>query len=250
MPGSLQSPLIDLEAARHAMAAAEQFGEDGHDDPEALFRFQREAETVARLDHPNVVRVYSVAHDAQRPYLVMELIEGRSLAEVTREAGGRLPPRRAAELCLEVARGLAHAHGRRVLHRDVKPGNVLVDREGRARLTDFGLSLDLAEERERLTRTGAVLGTPTTDVYGLGATLYMTLTGRPPCVGGTLGETIVSIFQHRPPSPSSLAPVDSALSAICLRCLEKDPDARYPSADALADALEGYLSGPARWPPR
>ncbi|MBX3471186.1 MAG: protein kinase [Planctomycetes bacterium] len=228
--------------------------------PEAWARFEREATATARLQHPGIVKVHEVGQDRGRPFLVMELVEGESLEELL--ARGPVPRRQAVALARDVALALAHAHERGVIHRDLKPGNVLVDRFGRPRLTDFGLA---RLGPSALTRTGELLGTPhymapeqagdsasthgpPTDVYGLGAVLYHLLVGRPPFEGGSLPALLKALLTDPPPPPRRLDPtIDPALERLVLRCLAKEPAARFPDGAALAAALEAWLSGP---PPR
>jgi serine/threonine-protein kinase len=221
-------------------------------------RFRNEAALVARLDHPAIVPVYEVGeHDGQLFY-IMKLIDGGSLSDQLDRF--RADPRAAATLLLAIARAVNHAHQRGVLHRDLKPSNILVDREGQPHVTDFGLAKRLAGD-SNLTRSGDVLGTPSymapeqasghkgvlttaTDVYGLGGILYAMLTGRPPCVGESLLETLDNVRDCAPQPPSGLNRlVDRDLETICLKCLEKEPERRYGSAEALARDLERWLAG-------
>src|SRR6059058_4207946 len=186
----------------------------------------------------------------------MKFVEGGQLdAVASRET---MPPRRAAELIAKVARTVHYAHEHHILHRDIKPGNILLDQKGEPHLTDFGLAR-LVETESTVTRTLEVLGTPSymapeqaaanntrltsaTDVYGLGAVLYQLLTGHPPFAGGTTYETIKLLLETDPRQPRQLNPkIDHDLSTICLKCLEKDPQRRYPSALALAEDLERWL---------
>ncbi len=236
-------------------------------DEPTLKRFQAEARAAGRLRHENIVRVleHGQAPDG-RWYLAMELIEGESI-DARIERDGPLPPREAAHLALELADALGYAHEAGVLHRDLKPHNVLIDRAGTVRLTDFGLAKVLSESKSQaLTRTGDILGTPVymspeqargergaigpaTDVYGLGAALYHMLTGRTPVEGDSLTAVLLHIAQ-RPPRPlRSVRPeVPPELEAIVARCLEKEPGDRYPDAFALARALNAFLGqrgGPA-----
>jgi TolB-like protein/Tfp pilus assembly protein PilF len=219
-------------------------------------RFRREAEAAARLEHPCIVPIYEVGERDGSCYFSMKFVEGGQLDEVIRREP--MPPRRAAELIAKVARTVHYAHEHRILHRDIKPGNILLDRKGEPHLTDFGLAR-LVESESTVTRTLEVLGTPSymapeqavgnnstissvTDVYGLGAVLYQLLTGQPPFAGGTTYETIKLLLDTEPRQPRFLNPkIDRDLSTICLKCLDKDPKRRYSSALALAEDLERWL---------
>jgi serine/threonine protein kinase len=221
-----------------------------------LRRFRLEAEAAARLNHPSIVPIHEIGEHDGYCYFSMNLLEGGHLDEVV--AQGKLPIRRAVELLARVARGVHFAHEHGILHRDIKPGNILLDAEGEAQLTDFGLAR-LLETDSSVTRTTEVLGTPSyiapeqasgsqgeltkaTDIYGLGAVLYHLLTGSPPFLGATTFETIRLVLEGEPRGPRLLNPkVDSDLSTICLKCLEKDSGRRYPSALALAEDLERWL---------
>jgi serine/threonine protein kinase/Tfp pilus assembly protein PilF len=219
-------------------------------------RFRREAEAAARLNHPGIVPIYEVGERDGACYFSMGLIEGGQLdAILAREP---MPIRSAVELIVKLARTLQYAHEHNILHRDIKPGNILLDEKGEPHLTDFGLAR-LVETESTVTRTREVLGTPSymapeqaagettklgkaTDVYGLGAVLYQLLTGHPPFAGGTTYETIRLLLNTEPRKPSSLNhKIDRDLSTICLKCLEKDPQRRYPSSLALAEDLEHWL---------
>ncbi|HMO64594.1 MAG TPA: serine/threonine-protein kinase, partial [Verrucomicrobiota bacterium] len=222
--------------------------------PEFLARFRTEAEAAARLDHPNIVPIYEVGAQDQRPFLSMKLIEGGTLAVMPPAAPGA-----AARLLAALARAVHYAHQRGILHRDLKPSNVLVDTAGVPHLSDFGLARVLQQDSQ-LTRTSAVLGTPSymapeqaagdtrslstaADVWGLGAVLYHLLTGRPPFAGGSTIETLRQVIEQAPPRPRALTPaVPADLEVICLKCLEKHPRDRYGSAEALAEDLERWLA--------
>jgi len=229
-------------------------------DAEAQARFLREGEAMARVDgHPNVVRVHGAGSEGGHLFLALELVEGGDLGRrLQRE--GPLAPRDAAELVRTLAGAVAHLHARGVLHRDLKPANVLLGADGAPRLADFGLAR--LADAQRLTRTGGLLGSPgymapeqvedagavdvRCDVYGLGALLYGALTGQAPFGADGRGVTYVlrQVLLHPPPPPSSLVPgLPRALEALCLRCLEKEPARRPPTARALADALGAWLSG-------
>ena len=222
-------------------------------------RFQREVHMLAGLDHPGVVRLLDHGVDERgRPWLAMELVSGGSLeSRVTR--GGPLPPGEVLALGRALAGALAHAHGRDLVHRDVKPGNVLLDPAGRPRLADFGLGRRTAPDVSRLTATGTVVGTPlymapeqardarvgpAADVYGLGATLYFALTGRPPFLGPNALAIVRQALQEPPPPlpPQARHPV---LEPLLLACLDKDPGAR-PAADELEELLRLPGAAPRR----
>ena len=221
-----------------------------------LRRFRLEAEAAARLNHPSIVPIHEIGEHDGYCYFSMSLLEGGHLDEVVEQ--GKLPIRRAVELLARLARGVHFAHEHGILHRDIKPGNILLDAEGEAHLTDFGLAR-LLETDSSVTRTTEVLGTPSyiapeqasgsqseltkaTDIYGLGAVLYHLLTGSPPFLGATTFETIRLVLETEPRWPRLLNPnVDPDLSTICLKCLEKEPGRRYPSALALAEDLERWL---------
>ncbi len=221
-----------------------------------LKRFRLEAEAAARLDHPCIVPIHEVGERESCCYFSMNLVEGSQLDEVVKRKP--MPLRHSAELIAKLARAVHYAHEHGILHRDIKPGNVLLDAKGEPHLTDFGLAR-LVETESTVTRTMEVLGTPSymapeqavgnnaavssvTDVYGLGAVLYQLLTGHPPFAGGTTYETIKLLLDTEPRQPRLLNPkVDRDLNTICLKCLEKDPKRRYVSALALAEDLERWL---------
>src|SRR6266498_2211208 len=221
-----------------------------------LKRFRREAEAAASLEHPGIVPIHEVGEREGTCYFSMGFIEGDQLDAVVRREP--MSVRRAAELIAKVARTVYYAHEHGILHRDIKPGNILLDQEGEPHLTDFGLAR-LVETESTVTRTMEVLGTPSymapeqavgnnarvtgaTDVYGLGAVLYQLLTGHPPFAGGTTFETVRLVLDTEPRQPRLWNPkVDRDLATICLKCLEKDPQHRYSSALALAEDLDRWL---------
>ena len=221
-----------------------------------LKRFRLEAEAAASLDHPCIVPIYEVGERDGQCYFSMKFVEGGQLDEVVKHTPMSI--RQAVELIAKVARTVHYAHEHGILHRDIKPGNILLDAKGEPHLTDFGLAR-LVESESTITRTVEVLGTPSymapeqaagnntkltnaTDVYGLGAVLYQLLTGHPPFAGGTTYETIKLLLETEPRPPRLWnAKVDRDLSTICLKCLEKDPQRRCSSALLLAEDLERWL---------
>ena len=221
-----------------------------------LKRFRLEAEAAARLEHPGIVPIHEVGERDGSCYFSMKFVEGGQLDEVARREP--MPIRRAVELIAKVARTVHYAHEHGILHRDIKPGNILLDAKGEPHLTDFGLAR-LVESESSVTHTLDVLGTPSymapeqavgnnaivsnvTDVYGLGAVLYQLITGQPPFAGGATYQTIKLLLDTEPRQPRLLNPkVDRDLSTICLKCIEKDPKRRYPSALTLAEDLDRWL---------
>jgi serine/threonine protein kinase len=226
-------------------------------DEAELQRFRTEAAAAARLQHPHIVAVHRVGEHDGRHFYSMDFIDGVSLTQ--RLAEGPLPGRTAARYAAVVARALHHAHQHGILHRDVKPGNVLLDGDDRPHVTDFGLAKQYNSDSNQ-TRTGSILGTPSymapeqaagrkdlgpaCDIYGVGALLYELLTGRPPFRAETPLDTMLQVMEVEPVPPRLLNPkIDRDLETVCLKCLQKGPRDRYASAAALADDLDRYLDG-------
>jgi predicted Ser/Thr protein kinase len=217
-------------------------------------RFRTEAEAAAQLDHPHVVPVYEVGEQNGQPFFSMKLVEGCSLSVAC-----DLSVRETITLLATLARAIHHAHQRGIIHRDLKPANILLDAGGNPYVTDFGLARRV-EGGSGLTQTGAIIGTPSymapeqaggkkevttaTDVYSLGAILYELLTGRPPFQADTPLDTLLQVLEKEPERPRTLNPkLDVGLELICMKCLAKDPQERYGSAEALAADLEHWLAG-------
>ena len=227
--------------------------------PDFVERFRTETEAVASLDDPHIVPIYEVGDCEGQPFFSMKFVEGGALSQRVSNRKCSLSHRQAVELLAKLARAIHHAHQRGILHRDLKPGNILLDAKGEPHLTDFGLAKLVARDRT-LTRTVAMLGTPSymspeqargdvkqlttaADVYGLGAVFYELLTGQPPFAGGTTMETVRQVLEKEPVRPRALnRSVDRDLETVCLKCLEKDPARRYGSAEALAEDLERWLN--------
>lgn len=221
-------------------------------------RLRREAEAIAALRHENIVQIFDFGEHEQRPYFTMEFVEGGDLTKALDRAP--LPARRAATLVATLARAVATAHQSGIVHRDIKPGNVLLTREGTPKITDFGLARRLDSD-PLMTVTGARVGTPSymapeqaagakealcppVDIYALGAMLYELLVGRPPFRAESTAETQRQVITLEPVPPTRLNPrVPRDLETICLKCLRKTPAQRYASALALAEDLDRFMRG-------
>jgi serine/threonine-protein kinase len=221
-------------------------------------RFRLEAESAAQLDHPNIVPVYEVGEEEGRPYFTMRIVEGETLGD--RLQNGPISSRAAAELLLPICRGIQYAHERGVLHRDLKPSNIIIDSKGTPYVTDFGLARRIKSDAS-LTHSGAIIGTPgymspeqaagtrgfvgpVSDVYGLGAILYHSLTGRPPFSATTPVDTVIAVLEQDPIPLRLLNPkVDADLEMIVMKCLQKPQDLRFQTAADLAADLQAYLDG-------
>ncbi len=229
---------------------------------DAVERFLSEAEIVARLRHPNIVQIHAIGDSDGRPYVELEYVEGGSLG--LRLDGTPWPPRAAARLVESLASALAEAHRMGIVHRDLKPANILMTDDGTPKITDFGLAK--ADDKDLgLTKTNSILGSPSymapeqaeggaknvgpaADIYALGANLYELLTGRPPFVGPTILATLELVKNAEPVPPSYLQPgVSADLETICLKCLRKEPQRRYESADALAEDLGRIWAANRSW---
>jgi WD40 repeat protein len=227
--------------------------------PQVLARLRVEARAVGRLQHPNIVQIHDVGEHAGSPYLVLELVEGRSLAQWL--GGTPRPGRQAAEMVEALARAIHSAHVQGVVHRDLTPANILLTAEMAPKITDFGLAKLVIGGGDSRTQAGELLGTPSymapeqaasrqraigaaTDVYALGAILYEMLTGRPPFKAESPLETLRQVMVDEPVAPSRLQPrLPRDLETICLKCLRKEPSQRYASALELADDLRRFLDG-------
>lgn len=224
-----------------------------------LARFQREAESAARLTHPNIVAVHEVGEHNGLPFFSLEYVDGKSVSHLLRKS--TLTGQDAAKLLLPVSRAVHYSHEMGVLHRDLKPQNILLTKTGVPKVADFGLAKRLdVDEGDEKTREGVVIGTPgymapeqarsgspigpNTDVYALGCILYYMITGRPPFKAPTPFETVRQSLTNDPVAPSNLqASLDKDLETICLKAMEKDPQKRYQTADEFADELQRFLNG-------
>jgi serine/threonine protein kinase len=238
-----------------------------HASASEMQRFLKEAESVAAMQHVNIVQIFETGQHHGLPYFTLEFVDGGTLASKARERS--LLPKEAGQLVEHLARGMAYAHGKGIVHRDLKPENVLLVADGTPKIADFGLAKRLEASTaenggigspgDELTHSGAVMGTPSymapeqaagqkevgplADVYALGAILYRLLTGRPPFTGATSLDTMYQLLHQEPVPPRLLQPkVPLDLETICLKCLHKEPAKRYASAQALADDLRRFLA--------
>ena len=234
-----------------------------HSDSIARKRFRTEAEAVARLAHPNIVSIFEIGEHEGRPFLCLEYVSGGNLEQ--KMDGQAQPEHEAARLVETLARAMHHTHRHGILHRDLKPNNILLTADGTPKVTDFGLA-KLMDDAGGPTRTESPIGTPnymaspeqaaghskkvgvTADVYSLGAILYELLTGRAPFRGTSVLNVLEQVRNQEPAPPRRFRSVSSPdLETICLKCLEKEPVNRYATAEALADDLHRYLEGQSIW---
>jgi eukaryotic-like serine/threonine-protein kinase len=220
-------------------------------------RFRREAQTAANLNHPNIVSLFDYGADDGKYFIVMEYIDGRPLSDIIRNEGP-LMPERAAEIASEVGKGLARAHDAGLVHRDIKPGNIMITSTGQTKVTDFGIARALTAD-QTMTQTGMVIGTAAylspeqaqgapvdarSDVYSLGCVLYEMLTGAPPFTGDTPLSIAYKHVRENPERPSLVnSDVPNSLDSIVLKAMSKHPDNRYPSAREMSEDLDRYLAG-------
>ena len=239
--------LVALKMLLHADHASE----------EERLRFEREAQAIAKLKHPNIIEIHEVGEHDGKPFFSLELVSGGDLDQ--KLDGTPLPPEEAAQLVETLARAIEVAHRHHVVHRDLKPANVLLTEDGTPKITDFGLAKKLDEVGQ--TQSGAIVGTPSylapeqagakqcpispaTDVYALGAILYECLTGRPPFKAATMMSTVLQVLTEEPVAPCQLQRgIPKDLETICLKCLEKEPPRRYTSTEALAEELRRFQNG-------
>jgi len=225
-------------------------------DPSFLERFRREAQSAAALSHPNIVAVYDTGTENSTPFIVMEYVQGRTLKDIIRDEGA-LYPDRAAEICADVASALSAAHARGIVHRDVKPGNVMLSTDGKVKVMDFGIAR--AGAAPSITQTAAVVGTAQyiapeqaqglavdarSDLYSLGCCLYEMVTGQVPFTGATPVAIAYRHVREMPTPPRMLNPdIPPALEAVCLKAMAKAPDERYQTAAEFRADLERVRAG-------
>ncbi|MCY3018185.1 MAG: serine/threonine-protein kinase [Planctomycetota bacterium] len=246
-----RDPQLGRDVALKVLIAGEQASES------LIKRFHAEAQAAAKLRHPNIVPIHDVGIHDGKHYFTADFIEGATLEKLLKE---KLPTTQIVRLMTEIASAIQHAHEHGIVHRDIKPGNVLIDASGRAMVTDFGLARNV-EVESSLTRSGDVVGTPAymspeqaagrvaeveerSDVYALGVLLYEMLTGHPPFQSNSLVALLRAVIEDEPVSPRTLNPkADRDLETICLKCLEKEKARRYRTAAALVEDLNGGGGG-------
>ncbi|MEW6486366.1 MAG: serine/threonine-protein kinase [Thermodesulfobacteriota bacterium] len=244
-------PNLDVDVALKVLRR-ERLSDEG-----LVRRFLSEAKALGRLEHPNTVRVFNVDTADGTVYIAMELVEGESLSQAAKNR--RLAPAEVAELGATVAEALEEAHTKGIVHRDVKPGNILIRSDGRIKITDFGIARIESLAPGDRTEVGQILGTPSymspeqvagqpvdarSDLFSLGIILYELATGAKPFAGDNLAAVFFAIAHKEPEAPCRRNPaLPRELENIILRCLQKDPQARFPTAAALAQALRAHLAG-------
>src|SRR5918996_5211403 len=252
--GGMSTVYLARDATLDRPVAVKVMHREMSEQEDQLERFRQEARAVAKLSHPNVVAVIDAGEDGGHPYIVFEYVEGETLKQRINRVGA-LDPQEALAYAIEIARGLAVAHGRNLVHRDIKPQNVLIDSEGRAKLTDFGISRQL--EQDGMTATGRVLGTTDyvapeqamghpvdqrSDVYSLGVVLYEMLVGQVPFhADSQVGVAMKHVNEEMPDVQQRRAEVSAAVAAVVERATSKDPKLRYQTIAEMIDDLEGAL---------
>ena len=237
--------LVALKVLRHDRITSEDF----------VRRFLAEAKVLGRLDHPNLVRVYNVDEDGGTVYIAMEFIEGESLNEISQRR--KFSPEEIVKLGAEIAEALDYAHQKGIIHRDIKPGNILIRPDGRIKITDFGIAHIEDPLASLKTQAGEILGTPAymspeqimsqpvdgrSDLFSLGIILYELSTGGRPFGGENLAAIFNAITQTNPTDPAKMNPIlPKGLSQVIMKCLRKTPDERFQTGKALAEALKSYL---------
>ncbi len=253
--GGMSTVYLARDETLERWVAAKVLHREISDQPDQIERFRREARAVAQIAHPNVVAVIDAGEDGGRPYIVFEYVDGETLKHRIDASPGGLPLDESAAYAIEVGRGLCAAHARRLVHRDVKPQNVLIDSEGRAKVTDFGIAREL--EQDGLTKTGRVLGTTDyvspeqamgqpvdarSDIYSLGVVMYEMLTGQVPFKADNLvGVAMKHVNEKMPDVQRRRRNVSSALAVVVERATEKKPDKRYSDMNEMLDDLERAL---------
>src|SRR6266511_1304392 len=254
--GGMAEVYLGIDRVLGRQIAVKVLGSQFSKDNSFVTRFRREAQSAAALNHPNVVSVFDTGSDDGTHFIVMEYIKGKTLSQVIRE-DGPLMPERAVEITLAVAEALAFAHRNGIIHRDVKPGNIMLTPSGDVKVMDFGIAR--ATTSESITQTATVLGTATyfspeqaqgarvdarSDIYSLGCVLYEMLTAQPPFSADTAVAVAYKHVQENPVPPSGLnRDVPTSLDAIVMKCLAKNPDNRYQSAEELRQDLARFQAG-------